>query len=321
MSENFDVDLVYLWCDGAADEFIAKKEAYLKKEGKQLPLQAIATGRFEQIDELKYSLRSVSQYLPWIRHIFIVTDNQIPSWLNTNHPKIKIVDHTDFIPQEYLPLFNSVAIETYLHKIPNISEYFLYANDDMFVNRFVNKEFFFPSREKVTVRLKCRDLYPENSLYDEMLVHALSLIRKKFGLRIPLISKNNIEPHHNIDAFLKSDCIACEKMFFNEHLETLSHRFRQPTSLLRYIVSLYSFVNRRASFKNVSWTTDKKALTSEVDSVYFSNRDWSVFDEVLTDFNPALFCINDDEHSRVCDREQTKQFLDRRFSEKCVFEK
>ena len=110
MSENFDVDLVYLWCDGTEPEFLAQKEFYLKKEGKHLSKQAIAQGRFEQVDELKYSLRSVCNYLPWIRYIFIVTANQIPSWLNTNHPKIKIVDHSDFIPQEYLILAQSVLV-------------------------------------------------------------------------------------------------------------------------------------------------------------------------------------------------------------------
>lgn len=59
------------------------------------------------MQELKYSLRSVSQYLPWINKIYIVIDNQVPSWLNTEHPKIKIIDHKDILPADALPTFNS----------------------------------------------------------------------------------------------------------------------------------------------------------------------------------------------------------------------
>ena len=91
----------------------------------------------------KYSLRSVEMYAPWIRKIFIVTDNQVPKWLDTSNPKIRIVDHKEILPEVSLPCFNSRLIEHFLYKIPGLSEHFLYANDDMFINRPVTPATFF----------------------------------------------------------------------------------------------------------------------------------------------------------------------------------
>lgn len=89
--------------------------------------------RFNDNDELLYSLRSIDKYLPFIRNIYLVTDNQIPEWLDTD--KIKVINHKDIIPEEFLPTFNSHVIELYLHKISNLSEPFLYFNDDVMIGK------------------------------------------------------------------------------------------------------------------------------------------------------------------------------------------
>ena len=109
-NRDFDVDLVYLWCDGEAPAFATRKNEWLKKEKRKPPKEAISDGRFVQVDELKYSLRSVEKYLPWIHHIYIVTDRQVPKWLNTNHPKISIIDHSEIIPPQCISTFNASAI-------------------------------------------------------------------------------------------------------------------------------------------------------------------------------------------------------------------
>ena len=72
--------------------------------------------RFENHDELRYSLRSVFENLPWINHIYLITNKQRPTWLK-EHPKITVVDHTEIIPSELLPTFSSVVIENYLRKL------------------------------------------------------------------------------------------------------------------------------------------------------------------------------------------------------------
>src|SRR5574344_661291 len=127
-----EIDLVYLWVNGD-DETWAKKKAHAlaKRTGETLSKDSVDKCRFQDNDELKYSLRSVEKYAPWINKIYIVTDNQIPEWLNTDNKKIKIVDHKEILPEDALPTFNSSAIETRITKIPNLSEHFLFANDDM----------------------------------------------------------------------------------------------------------------------------------------------------------------------------------------------
>lgn len=95
--------------------------------------------RYHDKNELKYSLRSIEKFAPWIRHIYIVTNGQIPHWLNLNNPKISLISHTDICPAELvskiLPTFSSFAIETFIHRIPNLSQRFLYFNDDVFLGQ------------------------------------------------------------------------------------------------------------------------------------------------------------------------------------------
>ncbi len=145
-----DIDIVYLWVDGSDPKWMAKRKAYL---GELSGNWANCKGRFADNDELKISLRSVEMYAPWIRKIFIVTDDQVPVWLNTSHPKIQIVDHAKILPAESQPCYNSCIIEHHLHKIPGLSEHFLYANDDMLINRPVTPEDFFGKDLLPIVRL------------------------------------------------------------------------------------------------------------------------------------------------------------------------
>ncbi len=90
--------------------------------------------RYVQHGELRYCLRSIDKFTPWVRRIFLMTDNQRPAWLK-DHPKVTIVDHKEIIPAYLLPIFSSIAIEMHIHKIPGLAEHFIYGNDDFFINR------------------------------------------------------------------------------------------------------------------------------------------------------------------------------------------
>ncbi|MGW5398081.1 stealth conserved region 3 domain-containing protein [Streptomyces sp. NPDC003952] len=95
-----------------------------------------AEHRYRDRGELRYCLRSIAAYAPWIRRIFLVTDQQIPNWLAAGHPHVTVVDHQDlFADPGGLPVFNSHAIESQLHRIPDLAEHFLYFNDDIFLGR------------------------------------------------------------------------------------------------------------------------------------------------------------------------------------------
>uniref|UniRef100_A0A672GDH6 N-acetylglucosamine-1-phosphotransferase subunits alpha/beta n=1 Tax=Salarias fasciatus TaxID=181472 RepID=A0A672GDH6_SALFA len=98
----------------------------------------VSASRFEDNEELRYSLRSVEKHAPWVRHIFIVTNGQIPSWLNLDNPRVSVVTHQDiFLNHSHLPTFSSPAIETHIHRIPGLSQKFIYLNDDVMFGKDV----------------------------------------------------------------------------------------------------------------------------------------------------------------------------------------
>ncbi|XP_061181061.1 N-acetylglucosamine-1-phosphotransferase subunits alpha/beta-like isoform X2 [Saccostrea echinata] len=104
----------------------------------------ISSSRFEDNDELRYSLRSVEKFAPWIRHVFIVTNGQIPHWLDLENPRVTIVTHEEIFPNKsHLPTFSSPAIEANIHRIPGLSKKFIYMNDDVMFGKEVWPEDFF----------------------------------------------------------------------------------------------------------------------------------------------------------------------------------
>ena len=91
-----------------------------------------AANRFRDNEELRYSLRSLWRFAPWVRHVFVVTNGQVPVWLNLDHPRLTVVQHADIYPNaSHLPTFSSPSIESHLHRIPGLAEHFLYFNDDV----------------------------------------------------------------------------------------------------------------------------------------------------------------------------------------------
>lgn len=142
LEPDFPIDVVYAWVDGSDPVLAAKRAAYLPPEARR---KAASHGPalHRDNDELRYALRSLETYAPWVHRVFIVSDAQVPRWLNTAHPKIRMVDHRDFIPHEYLPTFSSRPIEAFLHRIPDLGEYYLYCNDDFFLAAPCDKALFF----------------------------------------------------------------------------------------------------------------------------------------------------------------------------------
>uniref|UniRef100_A0A8C6Y653 N-acetylglucosamine-1-phosphate transferase subunits alpha and beta n=1 Tax=Naja naja TaxID=35670 RepID=A0A8C6Y653_NAJNA len=98
----------------------------------------ISPSRFEDNEELRYSLRSIERHAPWVRHIFIITNGQIPSWLNLDNPRVSIVTHQDIFQNvSHLPTFSSPAIESHIHRIKDLSQKFVYLNDDVMFGKDV----------------------------------------------------------------------------------------------------------------------------------------------------------------------------------------
>jgi hypothetical protein len=138
----FPVDAVYTWVDGNEPELAAKREAY-RDGASAIAAREVGMSRYTDSDELRYSLRSLEMHAGFVRHVYLVTDGQTPSWLDVNAPGLTVVDHRDILPASALPVFNSHAIETCLYRIEGLSEHYLYLNDDVFFGRPVRAEHFF----------------------------------------------------------------------------------------------------------------------------------------------------------------------------------
>jgi hypothetical protein len=126
------IDMVFTYCDGTDPKFIEEKKEFLKEKD-TVNNKSV---RFININEITYSVRSVLKFIPWINMIYIITNKQIPP-VELN-PKVKIIDHIEIIPKKYLPTFNSDVIESFIHNIPELTEIFLYNNDDMMHTRNVD---------------------------------------------------------------------------------------------------------------------------------------------------------------------------------------
>lgn len=131
------IDFVILWVDGKDPIWLAEKN---KWDPNYSPDTVI---RFRDWENLQYWFRAVEQFTPWVNKVHFVTWGHLPKFLNVNHPKLHIVKHEDFLPKNVLPVFNCNPLELNLHRIPGLSENFVFFNDDMFVLRPLGPEFFF----------------------------------------------------------------------------------------------------------------------------------------------------------------------------------
>jgi hypothetical protein len=135
------IDFVVTWVDMDDPKW---KENFVKYAGKiDNSKNEISEARFRDYGFLKYWFRGVEKFAPWVNKIHFVTCGQKPEWLNVDNPKLNLVNHEDYIPKEFLPCFNSVVIERFLHKISGLSEHFVYFNDDFFIINEVGQERFF----------------------------------------------------------------------------------------------------------------------------------------------------------------------------------
>ncbi len=142
LSVREPIDIVYTWVDDSDPEWQRRRRS-VQPPRSGLSSDALHEGRTRNRDELRYSLRSLEAYASWYRHVWLVTDGQVPNWL-ADHPRLTVVRHEEiFSDPKSLPTFNSHAIESQLHHIDGLAEHFIYLNDDVFFGRPVRPERFF----------------------------------------------------------------------------------------------------------------------------------------------------------------------------------
>lgn len=180
--ENYPIDAVILWVDGNDPEWQKEKNKYLKKYGKEIDA---GNNRYRENGWLKYIFRGIEKYAPWIRKVFLVTCGHYPSWLNLECPKLQLVRHADFIPQEYLPTFSSRSIDLQLWKIPELSEHFIYFNDDMFLTNFTSKRDFFRNGLPCNMFVETA-VFPGNLIFNYNMLNNMKILLKYYDRRTVL---------------------------------------------------------------------------------------------------------------------------------------
>ena len=146
MRASESIDIVYLWVDGNDPAWRHKRRQAVQQlspraQRNKAP-HANVEGRFRDNDELRYSLRALETYFPQHGHVYVVTDNQAPAWLRS-HQRLSVIDHRALLPARALPTFDSGNIESYIHRIPGLSERYFYFNDDVFLGAPVHVDVWF----------------------------------------------------------------------------------------------------------------------------------------------------------------------------------
>jgi hypothetical protein len=125
------VDAVYTWVDGSFPGYAEELLAHATSPHDRNPNRTR-----DNLELLKYSLRSLERYAPWLRRVFLVTARpQLPRWLDPRAPGLRVVHHDEIFEPRHLPTFNSFAIVASLHRIPGLSRRFLYLEDDRLFGR------------------------------------------------------------------------------------------------------------------------------------------------------------------------------------------
>ncbi|HJE97150.1 MAG TPA: Stealth CR1 domain-containing protein [Ligilactobacillus acidipiscis] len=191
------IDFVVLWVDSSDKKWSQKKQRYEKNLDSSSNQGMNGEKAFRDYGLFKYWFRGVEQFAPWVNHVFLVTDHQVPQWLNEKFEKLRVIDHSDFLPPSSLPVFNSNAIEVNIHRIPDLSENFVLFNDDMFlISKTKPEDFFirnkprdikalFPIKPEVngTSNFQINDMKIINKYFTKhQVLHSGSIFSHKYGL-------------------------------------------------------------------------------------------------------------------------------------------
>ena len=260
MSVTSGIDFVICWVDDTDPKWRDKKEKFTQEK-----VEGNTEVRYRNWENLKYWFRGVEKFAPWVNNVYFVTDDQKPDWLNLDHTKLKWVKHTDFIPSEYLPAFNSNVIEWNFHRIEGLSEQFVYFNDDMFVIDGVRPGDFFKDGLPCDLP-RLGVLYPAG-FFEHMLFNNIELLNRHFSLK-ESFKNNKIQwiKHQSVFQLLKMAFYLRNRLIPNSVSWHIHANFNKKT-----FETLWN-----EEYELIDKTCRNKLRTKE-DLTSYCVRDWQLF--------------------------------------------
>ena len=308
-----DIDFVITWVDMNDPKWQADFSKYSGR--KENTKNGVSEARFRDNGFLRYWFRGVEKFAPWVRRIHFVTSGQKPEWLDESNPKINLVNHKDYIPEEFLPTYNSVVIERYIHRIPGLADHFVYFNDDFYIINTITPARFF--RNGMPCDIAAFLYNPSWSQWYKRIKNNLKIINRHFDKREVMRRDRDkwfhksygskarwnylLKPYgkfitlrtpHNAQPYLKSTFEEVWAVAGKELTETSVNRFRALNDLTPELFRTWLIC--RGNFEPYNTYSDTKMFPlmvrprQAVRAIY--NQSYS------------LICLNDNVHIRNYDR-------------------
>lgn len=260
------IDFVIDWVDGSDEEWNSIRNRYNNNGGDTRDV------RFRDWDLLPYWFRSVEKNAPWVNKIYFVTFGHIPEWLNINHPKIQIINHKDYIPNNFLPTFNSNAIELLINRIPNLSENFVFFNDDFYINDEVKPSDFFDNNGMPLDSGILSPQIPQINSITHITTNNMEIINKYF-------SREDVLKH--IFKFVN----------FRYGIQNIKTLATLPWHVLLGFHDLHMPISFRKSTFEYVWNLEKDSLQKTLLNKFRTNEDYSIwlyryFQIMMGEFTP-----------------------------------
>lgn len=329
------IDFVILWVDGNDENWLNEKKMY---KPSMKTNESDGDNRYRDWDNLKYWFRAIEENADWVNKIYFITWGHIPQWLDIKNEKIKIVKHSDYIPKQYLPTYNSNTIEMNLFRIDELGENFVLFNDDMFIMEKTKKEDFFKNNMPV-------EFYSEiinsdidaNSIYAHNLLNNMSIINKYYNKKA--VYKKSFFKYFNLKYGLKGNMSTFLLSFFdrfslivNPHVPvsltkstlkkiwelepdimdtSCKNRFRNLTDITQYLIRYFQLASGKFYPRKYNYG---KAFNLDNENKYIIKE--------LEKRKYKIVCFNDS--GKVTDFEASKRilndYLEKRFPEKSKYE-
>ena len=328
------IDIVVTWVDMNDPKW--KEEFNRYSANPRNEENGIIDARFRDYGLLKYWFRGMEKFAPWVRKIHFVTSGQRPEWLDVTNPKLHLVDHKDFIPSEYLPTYNSVVIERYMHLIPGLADRFVYFNDDFYILRPLPIERFF--KGGLPCDIAVFQYNPAWSQWYKTLKNSIRLINRNFSKKevmkkyrekwfSPEYGKKGrpnrlysllpdfttLRVHHNAQPYLRETFHKVWEAEEAELLRTSANRFRDSSDYSPELFRTWQICE--GNFEPYNTYKDTKMFPLMVKPKQavkaIRNQEYS------------LVCLNDNKNIRNYDRlmEEIREAFESILPEKSSFEK